>query len=1075
MRARRALLLGPQVLAPLLLLSLVIVAGARGDERLPATLDVSGRPGHAGADGPHGRSAGASGGDAGPAAPGEHAGGLDLTLEGGPGGRLVVRGSSTRPRPQGAAAPAPTPVDLALEVGEDGVLRLLARGGAGGRGGHGGHGATGSTGSRGSDATCHRSGGSGGRGGDGGDGGRATSGAAGGAGGDVVVRVTGDATHLLLLVEPHNDGGRGGGPGNNGRGGQGGSGGSGGSRHSSHGTGERRCSGNSGGSSGPSGRSGTPGTAHVVAGADGAAGRVVYVVDGVEHADRYRLELVGFEVASADDDGVHEPGEEVVVRGLRLRNRGALATPAPALHETHVYLPLTRNVTTPTSPLLLPLSLAPGQETALAGELRFRIPDVDTGVVVRPNTSYADEGVVGPRAHLVDARRDHPECDLPRAFPIGFPVRARPVRFGSAMGAGEARRVVLEVENVSTRALGAGVEAWQRARGEPLDPARRRGVHLTLGFDARTLGPRDVLLLDAQGAEVDLARGALRWDVDALGPGEVARLEVTVGLRPDADPYAGGDLALDLHLGRLAAGAPAGDDRRVVERLRVPVRVAARWQPPTRPSLLLVTNMGVEREVVRAWRDLAGSLGYGLAVWDVSYHGYLPLAERREGRADAAFTEAAREHLVVVLGNAFAAPGVDGPVRATALLDPDEVVRAAARAGVRVLVVGDEAGAGDGLLLHAAAPTVVREHASTDDLLLALEPDEAGADAATAHRAPLVSQAPWARASRYDLEDAAHDLSAALAARFPGRRYVVVARYAPGQVDGRRPWSVVRHGVVEVRRTQDADDGGVDVLAVPDADLAGAAYLATPQAREAVLRALPFSRKLEVLAGVLAGALPTHLADPAAAAVIADLAVEVDLWTRDGWSGLATSGAYRERLRRHAALGRLTLPRPLDPATPDDPRVAAVVRVAAAVEVMARRAWGAGDVVVPLRARRYYVAAAIAGTLGDGLADDLVRAAFGDGARAAARLVDAEVARLGAALGPGRAAIRRLRAPTAGDWTHRPGADLLAEAAARVVEEQAAETHRATQRVRADARAALLEGLDRLRVETELGEGVAPR
>ncbi|MCW8138312.1 MAG: hypothetical protein KIT58_05340 [Planctomycetota bacterium] len=181
------------------------------------------------------------------------------------------------------------------------------------------------------------------------------------------------------------------------------------------------------------------GDRHVVPGADGADRRVVYVVDGSSTRTATGWSWSRFEVASADDDGVHEPGEEVVVRGLRrLRNRGALATARPA----DARLPaMTRNVTTPTSPLLLPLGLAPGQETALAGELRFRIPDVDTGSSCgRTSPTPTRASSVRARAPRRRARpRVRPAARLPDRLPRARPAGALRQRHGR----GRARRVVL--------------------------------------------------------------------------------------------------------------------------------------------------------------------------------------------------------------------------------------------------------------------------------------------------------------------------------------------------------------------------------------------------------------------------------------------------------------------------------------------------------------------------------------------------------------------------------------------------------------------------------------------------------
>lgn len=1056
----------------------LLVTGALADD-LPATIDARGRPGRAGADGDDGSGSGGDGEHAGPSTPGEHAGAIDVTLEPGEPGQLRVTGTRAAPRAIGQPPGPPAPLELLLGLGRaqgpalDG-LRLLAVGGDGGRGGHGGDGARGSDGHDGRDATCHSSGGNGGAGGDGGDGGDGTSGSAAGDGADVTIRVRGEDTHLLLLAEPEVKAGRGGAAGRGGSGGAGGSGGRGGSSHSSHGSGNSRCSGSSGGSRGRNGSSGSTG-ASGQAGADGKDGVVRWVVDGEVFEDRYRLVLVDYAIDSADHDGVFEPGEGARVHGLRVRNAGHVPTPPPGLHPTTLYLPLTRNVTGPSAPLVLPRSLARGEEGDVPGELLWKIPDVDTGAVLRANERWTDAGTIDPRAHLADARRDHPETVAARPFALGFPVGTRPLRFASSIGAGETRKVVLEVENRSGLPIGA----------QAPEPARRRAVRVTLGFEAATLAAGGLELRDPAGQVVDLAAGPFAWDVPLLGPGEVARCQLSFGVRPDVEPYSGGALALDLHLGRIASAA---DDRRQVELRRIPVRVSARWQPRAAAAspgaaepraLVLVTNVGVERDVVRAWGALARGLGLELRVWDLSYYGSLPLAARRAGREEPLLVEEAQ--LVVVLGDPFESPiqaedGARERLSAARFLVPDEVVRAS-RAGVGLLVVGSETGLDEeggvqgggrtlaGLLVPSPG-AASREHPSAGALLEALEADE-GQELDRVERVQVEESRAWGGPTYEGLRAAAVDLVDALAARWPDRRYLVVTRPAPALRDGWL-WNEVTHGALEVRRI-DATDGGVDLLALDRPCAGDAGLVASPAVLLAVVRALPFARKLDLLRGYLAGALPAagpgapseaDLGAALALAVFDDLEDELARSTTHAWSGLSTSGSYRPELRRHAALAGLTFAAPL---TGERARCAA--RLVAGVRDAASRRWGAGDLVVPLAARRWYAAAAAGGSaLGRGWIDDFADAAgvpTGDDPQALGELLALRTSAEQELRGRGARAARGARA-LAG----------VGPGTLRVVDPAGLVDHAAVEAEQAALRARFADALDQLRLQTELGEGL---
>jgi hypothetical protein len=1042
-------------------LALCALAGLAGADtlELPAKVDVNGARGRDGSDGSSGSGYGGDGGDAGPSSSGNHAGSLDLEIASVGSDDFVVRGAVVPSYPQSSSAPSAAQIERTYRLGESGSLGLLARGGDGGHGGDGGNGSSGAPGSDGSDASCYSSGSSGGRGGNGGDGGDATSGSPGGRGGQVTVTLSEDDTHLLLLLDHDVAGGAGGRAGSNGSGGSGGRGGRGGRSHSSHGSGDNRCSGRSGGSDGPSGSSGSSGSAHVSAGGDGGDGRWTIRIGEQTYGQRYQLKLDGFTITSDNRDGVIEPGERVFVSGIAMANRGEVPTPPPALHETHVYLPLTRNVIEPSVPLTAPWVLASQAADTLPGELAFSVPDIDVASAIEPNVRYRDEGLADPRARLPHAHRDYPEFQNAQTFPIGFPVGVRPLRLASAYAAGESHRFTLEVENLSSKPFGREVEGWERGREQTPDPRLARVVELTFRFEGGTLGPEDMLLhVGSEQTPFDLAQGPVEWEILALGPGEVARLELALGVKPGTAPYAGAHLGLELGFGQLQTPL----ETRVVERRRLPLRVAARWQEPAEPSLLLVTNVGVEREVVVAWRELAAALGLGLAIWDVSYYGFLPLGARVEDRSDALLMDSVPNQPVVVLNNGFSSPELNAEgqrltAHASSLLVSDHVARAARAQGVHVLSLG-----GGRAVSASLAPTRGGEreeaHGSEAAFLDWVASHGDADDVDVVHRLPGDEGWFWGEPNVYDLSRLASGLSETLASRWPDRRYQVVYRQEDTALDDGVFWNSMRHGWIDVRRLPDCIEGVHDQLQIDDETLQTAAYLRDPQLLTALFGSFTFARKLELLEDHFSGELPRP--GPGApsrevfgfalgAAIVSDLHAELDRWTDDAWSGLSLTGTYRERMRFHAALAALELEQPL---AADSVEAACARMIVEQVKARGALSWDWSDVVVPFMARRYLASAAATGTAwGSGHIDDFAERVLGDGVEAAELEAEASASARGAwPYARGHQQSRRAyeRVASESEW------NSLVEQGERVATKQGA----------------FLEALDRLHAESFMAE-----
>lgn len=892
-------------------LAVIEAVGAPGN---PGAHGLRGAPGSGyGADGEPGR-------DAGPAEAGQAAGHIHLVLrDAGPG--RVALGGSVR-----AADGSERSIEGEIDLGDDGAIALVARGGEGGRGGVGGRGGDGASGRPGSDATQWSSGGDGGPGGDGGRGGRGTSGARGGAGGTIEVEVGDDDTHLLMLPVAEVSGGEGGAPGENGRGGDGGAGGPGGSSHSwsetewytdSEGKSQTRSVShwNPGGSNGRPGTDGHPGRAELVAGARGKDGRFsIRVKDGSgrdrTYASRYDLRLVGFELESQNGDGVFEPEEKVLVTNVAVENVGGM--PTPSRREVRVALCDHGWLAAGREELVVPPGLEPGARHVFEGATLTAT--IGAYHPARPGDPLAAEEVVRHRAWVPDARREMPDYETAASaelgrFTVRFPLEAGPIESLCSLAPGDAARLRVRVTNASAVPYG---------REAPIG----RVVAVDLGLHESELDAGALLFFDDTGARVDL-EGHFRREIPLLGPGESVEIRGTIAVAEHAPAYRAGRVSLSLELGGLERPA----DKRPIQRRAFEVRVARPLRLEGALDELLVVNNRTTAEELAAWEALVAGLGLRATVLDLSLEGRLELDAAVGGGPSMA--RRLQDHALVVLASSL--DTAEGPRLPARYLDKGELLRAACATGV--LFHGEKLSLAR-LVTPSAAPSGEPPRAAG----AWLEAIAKGADDGPAIGGPPVvldahgwtgpfADAPPASA----IAERAGEVERALYEAWPGRRFVLVTRPAPKRVRDAtvaQRWSL---GTIEVHRTLDAG-GAIVAATVPEAEVHDAArVLARDTALELAL-ALPFREKLARLralattpgegAGGLAGAT---LLEIVADAIVVDLANEALALARPGFCGAKRRRAIAAALRRLDALAGAF----------DDPPPAladAVVRIAARLD-----------------------------------------------------------------------------------------------------------------------------------------------
>ncbi len=905
---------------------------AEGDVLL--AIDVSGRAGAAGREGLRGSDGAGSGGHG---QPGGHAGAAERGLDAGrievtladESGSVAIRGARVTHDARSES------IRERRVIGERGFVDLTARGGRGGAGGHGGGGGSGARGRTGSSATRYSNGGNGGRGGDGGTGGRATSGADGGTGGAIVVRVSDEDTHLLMLLRQGIDGGSGGVPGTHGRGGSAGSGGSGGASHSwtttesyrdANGRSQTRTRfhSNPGGSSGPSGSSGAPGSGPTWNGARGQDGSFAIEVQtpggGERYGVRYHLALAGLEIHTADADGVTEPGERIELRRVRVTNVGGM--PTPRHRETRLEI-ATSNWARPIdgAKLVVPRGLAAGATVELPDPLPFTLRDYTS---TAESDALAEHEPIVIDARVPDVARSFqgflvPELEKQRTLVVRFPVALSILEGLGSLANDEMTRVRFAIRNQSRQPLGSRSES-------------RRRVRARLYLHESELDDRHVVLFDEEGLPCVLGGDGLVRELDRIDPGQDVVFDLALGVRADAPAYRALRLRLTLEVGRLEEP----DALRVVQHRALEVRVAERVGSRAF-DWLLVTHQATTREEVDAWRALAERMGRTIALYDLSLHGDLGLDRAYEGGAP--LIERARGGLVIVLGYAMSTP--TGPRAPTSFLTR-ELTHAMAVHRADLLVLGGEGGLRDWMGYDGAdrALDAYDRHDDTDALVDALarqrhEDEAAARGLSRAERVPVHEivfglETP----SEERLAARAQAVAERLARRFPEREHEVVYELDP---DTTPSWSPVRKRRLGWLRvlSRAAGRSGSAHLAMSEAQLHDPSTIGTDTISSATLLARGVDDRVRALAECLGVTSPDlTLASALGDALLVSIACEQLAVVR---RTRARSGLdHASLVRALHALESLAAARILGPHAADSDVGAVVARIAARARFFAR-------------------------------------------------------------------------------------------------------------------------------------------
>lgn len=583
-------------------------------------------------------------------------------------------------------------------------IHILARGGRGGDGGDGGRGQDGATGARGSDSfSKHMNGGPGGDGGDGGDEGASTSGGVAGEAGNVTVRVSTYDQDVALALETIDVRGNEGGKKGRGQGvGEGGSGGAGGSGYSwSEEVEEKDVQGNKttrtvwhrtdDGPSGDRGSDGNKSRVRVHDGKDSAAGKFIYQVeqeDGktvIEYDRPYHLTLLpGYTLTgSHNSNGFFEPGEKITIKGLTVINSGG--SPTPKYQKVLLYLNDSKWIHSHGIELTLPKVLNPGDSYTFTNEvITFNLNELK-----RTNPDLLrDTDVVAHDAKVTRINRKFRNFNnnALTTIDVQYPIEISALESLVSLVPGQAAKVQYKIKNISVQTIGKmpGLDA--------------RAAHHIFRRTGGTVDANDfVIATDLDDPSVDPSVGIQRA-LEGLKPGEERIVEIYVGFRDTAVNYKNVIFRPELYLESILNP----DTMNQTQVKHFDMRVGQSFEYHKDADVLLIANHNLDKKALDALRATAAIRKLTMDIWDFSLYGFFSFSEKIQDYEN--MFKAYRGKTLVVLGNEIDAP--TSRERVQNLLDPNAIIEAARRYGIKVVVI-DTTGDAKATVARMTEPTPI--------------------------------------------------------------------------------------------------------------------------------------------------------------------------------------------------------------------------------------------------------------------------------------------------------------------------------------------------------------------------------
>lgn len=723
---------------------------------------------------------------------------------------------------------------------------LNANGGNGGDGGRGGHGGRGGDGRNGQNATQSSRGTNGGNGGRGGKAGNGGKGGNAGDAADIVVEVAGKDIDLLMLVTPELSGGHGGSGGHAGMAGSGGHGGRGGHSYSwttlmsvSNGrTGHVAViphynSGGSSGSAGASGRSGNDGSV----GSQGKDGVYNIIVPNLgTYHERYDITVVSYSIQSPD--GIIEPGEELDVVNLKLKNISTMPSPPK------IELSVVQNdwvLFDPADTLIVPNGLLPKHKYTFPTPLKFKLNSADKAIPAVDST-FHDVANVRFRAIVPRVQKEFARvANTVQSLEVRYPVEMSAVENILTTSRDKEAPFAMEIRNISSKPIG-------------IKTAEKRFLGVTFAVTGGIKGKYLELYNKADKTRQTLSQ-PINANVDFLAPGESTYFSGTIKFTsPKTPAYTKVTLTFSLQLGELH-----GDEKETIQQRNFQLQLADDYHFDENADFILVTNNKMKRKTVKQWAAIAESLGTKISIWNTSLYDGLSYTKMRHDRES--FVSQLKDKVIVILNNGFTTNNKE-IVKSTDYLDQLEIFEAAANAGISTYVVGD------GFDVSTAIMPLKQQ--------LQANPKEDRVEPYYPEFTANESFVLWKKPTKQHLVDRVLRLNKKLEKKYPADRNMLVFDFDPKEI-GRAFLADWKLGAVQIRSTLGKCRAHIaqrktkmHYHQVDNFDVYN------------ILKLMPFNKKLQYISACLQY---KNYLDILAQAIVSDLTQELLVFGKHKWQG----------------------------------------------------------------------------------------------------------------------------------------------------------------------------------------------
>jgi len=431
------------------------------------------------------------------------------------------------------------------ENGQDG-----GKGGAGGKGGNGGKG--GVVIEQNNDRIQKRgcSGGDGGPGGDGGKGGNGGNGGSGGKGGNVIVES--DNSKYFMMFDIHVEGGAAGAAGAAGKGGAAGPGGEAG----------KSGLGNVESMKGKPGKQGSRGK-EGIEGRPGLDGTLTYVNNKTNEKSPFlfNVNIDSFEVEGVDDDGILEPGENIVIKGIKLSNTGGMELPEDCILkiQSNQHVEIVASVSIP--------KIAPNQQLDFETEITGSIT-TNLQLEQLPQQTFIEAYCI-----LLDKKIPTSIKSVP--ILIQYPIRINKLINPPTVSIGSEGKFTLEIQNISRKNYG--------------------GTNSKIAYEIHS--------------NVNV-KHTIKGQLDMIQNSSTKSIPIPFTMKETLAPFTNGEWTVDLYF-----------KNEKIQRKSATLRLCHQFNPNEETDCLLITDANVSEQEYKAYQQIFNKIGLNFNIFDVELEG----------------------------------------------------------------------------------------------------------------------------------------------------------------------------------------------------------------------------------------------------------------------------------------------------------------------------------------------------------------------------------------------------------------------------------------------------------------------